>query len=341
VDAGGHATIVRDDGEKSLLVTGTRDALGNETIAQHDYRVLQVHVVTDPNGNRQEARYDALGMLAGTAAQGKAQGPVEGDSFASFQTDLSMEAVAALLDAPDPFALALHYLGTASTRIVYDLARIPTCVVTIARETHVSDLKPGHATRLQLRFLYSDGFGREAQSRIQAEPGPLDLEDREAPVLPLRWVATGAKQYNNKGKPLRQFEPFFSASHAFGIERHGVSNTLLYDAPGRVVATLRPNHTYEKTVFNACLSKTGMSTTRSCNPIRRPTRMSARAFSVFRHPTICQPGTNNVSKVRSACLSRWPRSALPPTRTPRQPHIWTCKGASSCRLPITAYRANT
>ena len=71
------------------LSSSTRDAVGNETTAELDYRVLQTRLVTDPNGNRTEARFDALGMLAGTAVRGKATGPVEGDSFDDFTTDLT------------------------------------------------------------------------------------------------------------------------------------------------------------------------------------------------------------------------------------------------------------
>ena len=103
---------------------------------------------------------------------------------------------------------------------------------------------------MQLSFVYSDGFGREAQTKIQAEPGPLDPNDPASPLLNPRWVGTGAKIYNNKGKPVRQYEPFFSPTHAYGIEQHGVSSTLFYDPAERVVATLHPNHTWEKVVFD-------------------------------------------------------------------------------------------
>jgi hypothetical protein len=63
-------------------------------------------------------------------------------------------------------------------------------------------------------------------------------------------VGTGAKVYNNKGKPVRQYEPFFSPTHKFGIEQWGVSSTLFYDPVERVVATLHPNHSWEKVVFD-------------------------------------------------------------------------------------------
>ena len=64
-------------------------------------------LVTDPNGNRTQALFDALGMLAGTALQGKAAGPVEGDSFDTFTPDLAPREIAAFFDAPDPRALAV------------------------------------------------------------------------------------------------------------------------------------------------------------------------------------------------------------------------------------------
>src|SRR5204863_2289571 len=53
------------------------------------------------------------------------------------------------------------------------------------------------------------------------------------------------------GKPVRQYEPFFSATHGFefGVQV-GVSPVLFYDPTERVIATLHPNHTYEKVVFD-------------------------------------------------------------------------------------------
>ncbi len=248
-DPFGNVTRVNYD-RNNLRPVYKRDAAGNVTIAEFDYRVLQPQSVSDPNGNRAEARFDALGMLAGTALMGKATGPVEGDSFHRFANDLTARQIQEFFDADNPYAMAIEHLGTATTRILYDLHRVPACAATIARETHVSNLAPGEQTRVQLHFVYSDGFGREAQTKIQAEPGPLDLSDPNSPVANPRWVGSGEKIYNNKGKPVRAFEPFFSATPQFGIEKWGVSNTLFYDPVLRVVATLHPNNTYEKVVFD-------------------------------------------------------------------------------------------
>ena len=243
-DPFGNDTVVAYDGKYDLLLVSTRDAVGNETAAEHDYRVLQPKIVTDPNGNRTKAQFDALGMLAGTALCGKdeAIGPVEGDSFVNFTPDLTPAQIKAFFDSTDPRALAITHLGTATTRILYDLERVPVCAASIARETHVHD-PGGDQTKVQLHFVYSDGFGREAQTKVQAEPDP------SSPKKP-RWVGTGEKVYNNKGKPIRQYEPFFSPNPQFGIEAWGVSSTLFYDPVERVVATLHPNHTFEKVVFD-------------------------------------------------------------------------------------------
>jgi hypothetical protein len=266
-DPFGKATFVEYDKDQNnieynLLVALARDAVGNEVKAQNDYRVLQPRLVTDPNGNRSEVAFDALGMVVGTAVMGKATGPVEGDLFTTFAPDLTPQQIKDFFDAADPRPLAIDYLGTATTRIIYDLERIPACAASIARETHVSDLAQDEQTKVQLSFVYSDGFGREAQTKIQAEPGPAPIRDASGvlkcnsnlvPTDP-RWVGTGRTIYNNKGKPVKKYEPFFSPTHHYEDEKDlvecGVTPILFYDPVERVVATLHPNHTYEKVIFD-------------------------------------------------------------------------------------------
>ena len=89
------------------------------------------------------------------------------------------------------------------------------------------------------------------------DPGELVRDDQGNLVqaeTAHRWVGTGRTVFNNKGKPVRQYEPFFSATHLYESESEmtdtGVSPVLFYDPVERVVATLHPNHTYEKVVFD-------------------------------------------------------------------------------------------
>ena len=248
-DPFGNSASTRSD-PYVLLTLESTDAVGNRTIAEHDYRVLQPFRLTDPNGNRAEVAFDTLGFVAGSAVSGKATETL-GDSLAGFAANLSPEQRLGFL--ADPLSQAAPLLGTATTRIVYDLERFqreqqPVCVSMLTRETHVSDALPADGLKVQLSLSYSDGFGREIQKKIPAEPGTVV---DGGPVVSPRWVGSGWTIFNNKGKPVKQFEPFFDDSHAFRFDqRVGVSSTLCYDPIERVVATLRPDHTWEKVVFD-------------------------------------------------------------------------------------------
>lgn len=280
-DAFGQQAFVDFDNH-DLLLAQTRDALGNRvTVIASDYRVLQPRLVSDPNGNRAEVAFDTLGMVTGTAVMGKPDpAPVEGDTLEGFASDLTQAQLDAFFEADDPSAAAARLLNGATTRILYDVDRFrrtrqayphdtaawqPACCATLTRETHVSAPLPPHGLRIQLNVAYSDGFGREIQQKIQAEPGPGPQRDANGKIivgadgLPdqahtgtgPRWICSGWTVFNNKGKPVRQYEPFFTDTSRFEFDvRIGVSPVLFYDPAGRVVATLHPNHTFEKALFN-------------------------------------------------------------------------------------------
>ncbi|MBI3798460.1 MAG: toxin [Deltaproteobacteria bacterium] len=269
-----------------LLTVETRDALGNRVTAGErlpngaldptrpgsDYRVLQPRLLMDVNRNRSVAAFDALGMVVGTAVMGKPEETL-GDSLADFEADLTE---AAILDhVANPLADPHAILGRATTRLVYDLFAYqrtqdqpnpqPAVVYTLLRETHDADLISNQQTKIQHSFAYSDGFGREIQKKMQAEPGPVPQRDANdeiivgadgQPVMTAndvspRWVGSGWTVFNNKGKPVRQYEPFFTDTHRFEFDvRIGVSPVLFYDPVERVVATCHSNHTWGKVVFD-------------------------------------------------------------------------------------------
>jgi RHS repeat-associated protein len=249
----GNLSRVSYDGHE-LVVARTIDALGNTVSAEFDYRVLLPSLVTDPNGNRTAAAFDTLGLLVATAIMGKQHEPdglPKGDSLQGVVPDLNDELIDAFF--ADPRGHAAKLLGDATSRTVYDVSRFvrtgqPSFAATLVRETHVADLAPGQTSKMQVSFSHSDGFGREIQKKIPAEAGPIDPGG--ASVNP-RWIGSGWTIFNNKGKPVRQYEPFFTATHAFEFAvRRGVSPTLFYDPVVRVIATLHPNHTYEKVLFD-------------------------------------------------------------------------------------------
>ncbi|WP_106398913.1 SpvB/TcaC N-terminal domain-containing protein [Actinocorallia populi] len=285
-----------------LLMVETRDALGNRIIVDvNDYRVLQPRLVSDPNRNRTEVTFDTLGMVVGTAVMGKPlPAPAEGDSLAGFVPNLTQAQLDGFFDAADPHATAATLLKDATTRIVYDLDRFqrtrhanpnapeqwqPACAATLARETHVNATLPPQGLKIQLSFSYSDGFGREIQKKIQAEPGPVPQRDAADKIIvgadgqpvmtpkdvSARWVGSGWTILNNKGKPIRQYEPFFTDTHRFELDvRIGVSPVLFYDPAERVIATLHPNHTYEKVVFDPWQQTTYDVNDTCAPPVHKP-----------------------------------------------------------------------
>jgi RHS repeat-associated protein len=246
-DPFGSTTTVTHD-RYDLLVSAIKDQLGNLTTVGerdeqdrvtskgNDYRVLAPRLVSDPNRNRSAVAFDALGRVAGTAVMGKPEQDL-GDSLEGFEPDLPARDVDAYF--ADPAAHAHRLLGHATTRVLFRLDAVPAGVAMLARETHVSDLEAGTETRIHRTFGYSDGFGREVQHKGQ---GPSS----EQP-----WIGSGWTVYNNKGKPVRKYEPFFTGSHEFEFARAvGVSAVLFYDPAERVVATLHPDHSYAKVVFD-------------------------------------------------------------------------------------------
>jgi RHS repeat-associated protein len=278
---GGIYTTIYD--AYGLLAEQTRDALPapqtNVIQVRNDYRVMQPWEVTDPNGNRAQVAFDALGMVVGTAVMGKVS-ENKGDNLTGFVADLAESAIANRIDNPltNPHSI----LANATTRLVYDLDRYrrtqqvlpdgsetgqPVVVYTLARETHTADLAIGELTKIQYSFLYSDGFGREIQTKVQAEPGlapgrnPDGALKRDAAGKLIleetnpRWVGTGRTIFNNKGKPVKKYEPFFSATHRYETERDlvewGVTPIIHYDPLERVIRTDLPNGTFSKVEFDA------------------------------------------------------------------------------------------
>lgn len=110
----------------------------------------------------------------------------------------------------------------------------------------MSQLAPGEKSRLQSAFEYSDGLGSVIVKKVQAEP--------ERDGGPLRWVANGKTILNNKGKPVKQYEPYFSPpemGHRFEEPREeGVTPVIYYDAVGRTVCTEMPDGSFSRVEFS-------------------------------------------------------------------------------------------
>ena len=172
--------------------------------------------MTDPNGNRTEVAFDALGMVVGTAVMGKPMpAPVEGDSLAGFDADLT-EAV--MLDASGTIRWPIRTpsCSSATTRLVYDLFAYqrtrddpqpqPAVVYTLARETHDSRPRARRADR-RSSTASPTPTASAARSRRRSRPsrGPLGRTGGAGCVRSAlgRQRLDGLQQQGQAGPPVR------------------------------------------------------------------------------------------------------------------------------------------
>ncbi|MBS1586682.1 MAG: VCBS repeat-containing protein [Bacteroidetes bacterium] len=229
-----------------LLPQSVTDAKDNvNTVLAYDWRCLQPSSMQDMNENISEILYDGLCMPVAMAVKGKGNEADELDGIdPEDTTDKSNQAAFWI----DPKSYAADLLQNATWRCVYDLETQPTAVAMIARELHHQYCVDNSIdSPLMMRFTYTDGLGRLAMHKTQAADDP-DTHDP-------RWIGNGKTLYNNKGKAVMQFEPYFSSTHAYDSNEAalavGVSPKIHYDPLGRVERTDLPDGSYTKTVWDA------------------------------------------------------------------------------------------
>ncbi len=259
----GQSYHVEYDDYAMVAVSTHFEFLGHTIAAsgELDYRTLQPVRMTDPNGNHQSVVFDALGMVVATAVAGKNG---EGDSLAGYtMPDLSNGAAIKTAALDDPHSL----LQSASSFFYYDLFAFqngqmdgelrPNYALSIVREVHVSDTI-ATSSPTQVNFSYSDGLGQTIMVKVPAEPGDafrLNIDGTvESVYAERRWVGNGRVVLDNKGNPVKQYEPYFSHNPGYETEKemveYGVSPVLHYDALSRNIRTNLPDGTFTKVDFS-------------------------------------------------------------------------------------------
>ncbi len=270
-DPFGNTTTLEYD-TRDLFITRSMDPVGNRVqVITFDYRVLQTSEIEDINGNFSEVIFDLLGLPSATAVKGKGE---QADNLNGFnhallnqddslriqfftEPQISTETIEEYQQRQQLEARRL--LGNATSRNLYYFGEIeerlangstvirwgvnPASACGIVREQHVAQLDGNAISPLQIGFEYFDGGGNVLVRKVQAEP--------ETEGGPLRWIANGKTVFNNKGKPVKQYEPYFSESgHHFEEPREvGVTPLLYYDSAGRVIRTELPDGTFTKVEF--------------------------------------------------------------------------------------------
>jgi RHS repeat-associated protein len=256
IDPFGKSTSVRYD-KYDLFIETFTDPLSNTIkVKEFDYRVLSPKVLEDQNGNQSAVVFDTLGMPVASALMGKG-GIESGDDLNALELDIAIDEIERFLTTSYSDGKPHQWLANSTLRFIYDFGVHvendgsvtyevrPAAACGIARETHKLA-----ATNIQVTIQYSDGTGSVLVAKTQAEPDPEDTStDR-----PLRWIANGKTIFNNKGKPVKQYEPFFSdTEHRFvateAQREVGVTPVMYYDAVGRQIRSESPDGSYSRVEF--------------------------------------------------------------------------------------------
>ncbi|HMK26025.1 MAG TPA: SpvB/TcaC N-terminal domain-containing protein [Chitinophagaceae bacterium] len=281
-DPYGATTKVKYYSNYFLLIKETEDALQNKSqVDLFNFRTLSPQRIRDINNNLSEVIVDELGLVKAMAVSGKGNEADDLSGLSDFTLQAEKDLVNEFFNVPDtPDGVAdsvllrekgRQLLNHATARFVYDfeIYRVtgkPTVVASIVREEH---FQKNNDSPVQLSFEYSNGIGKVVMKKTQAEPGlakkvsvhsdnTFTITDVDTSTLnpgQLRWVGNGRTMLNNKGNPVKQYEPYFSVSNRYEdlkeLVETGVTPILYYDAMGRVIKTKMPDDTFSKLEFDS------------------------------------------------------------------------------------------
>nr|AAP57764.1 TcYF2 [Yersinia frederiksenii] len=208
----GPVTVTRD--VHDCVITQWQDAAGLVTTADYDWRFLTPVRVTDPNDNVQSVSLDALGRVTTLRFRGTEKGIATG--YSDDELSVPDGAAAALaLTAPLPIAQCLVYVTDSWGDDANE--KMPPHVVMLATDRYDNDTEQ----QIRQQVTFSDGFGRELQSATRqadgdawqrGSDGKLVTDSAEQLVTvstDFRWAVTGRTEYDNKGQPVRTYQPYF------------------------------------------------------------------------------------------------------------------------------------
>lgn len=262
-DDGARAAVEYD--VYAIASIATTDPVGNRTLSTIDYNTLLPRRLEDPNGAIVEAERDPLGVIIAVTHRGHVLDELWGFAPMSPAPPVAFDAIVS-----DPAA----FVGGVARRVWYDAEawsrdRTPISAVTVSREQLVDDGAGGGIATgsVATEISYLDGFGRTLQTRARVEPGPaiqrgaqgqIAVDSGGRPVLaeaPERWRVSGHAVYDARQRIGREYEPYFSPTHAFEgdavLQQFGVSTLKRYDALGRLVSIDLPDGSFSRMTYRA------------------------------------------------------------------------------------------
>lgn len=245
-DPFGRDTEIVYDTPYHLLPVTVTNPIGLQTQARYDYRVFQPFEVTNPNNNKTLYTFTPLGLLKTTSVQGQAN---EGDQHRP-SVQMTYDFLAFTKNDQPISVRALRQIHH-DTEVDVPLPERDETITTVE---------------------YSDGFGRLLQTRTQAEDitfgntifgdaglppdqsaanqsaiGHAPCADGEDNV-----VVSGWQIYDNKGRVVEKYEPFFSCSWEYvqpTPAQLGQKITMYYEPRGQVIRTVNPDGSEQWVIY--------------------------------------------------------------------------------------------
>ncbi|MBS1205283.1 MAG: Insecticidal toxin complex protein [Proteobacteria bacterium] len=236
----GAMTVIRDDHD--CVITQLTDAAGLTTTAEYDWRFLTPVRITDANDNVSSVTLDALGRVTTLRFSGTENGQATGYSDATMSVPENPDDALALT-APLPVAQCLVY--AADSWVQEGAKKLPPHTVTLTTDRYDSDA----AQQVRQQVVFSDGFGRMLQTAVRQVDGEAWLRDKDGSLVTgadgapsvaestFRWAVTGRTEYDNKGQPVRTYQPYFLDNWKYisddSARQDLYADTHFYDPSGR------------------------------------------------------------------------------------------------------------
>jgi len=245
---GRDTTVSYDDYD--LLPIEVTDSVGLQTKAEYNYRVLQPRKVTDSNGNQTRINITPLGLpkdtriLGKTGSEGDQQRPcitMEYDflAFARRGKPVYVRTVRQLHHDTETDVPLPQRDDAIETREYYDgFGRL------LQTRAQAEDLRFGHAVfgggEVVLPAKQDDGAGADLVGQLNTDPMRPNV------------VVSGWQVYDNKGRVVEKYEPFFSEGWSYTPptdDQLGEKSMMFYDPRGQVIRTLNPDGSEQRVIY--------------------------------------------------------------------------------------------
>src|SRR5205085_2313545 len=256
-----------------LLPIRATDPIGLTTTAHYDYRVLEAGEITDANGNTLTFSFSPLGLLTAQFARGK-NGEGDGanpglrmeydllafserrqpmfvrsirrvhhDSETDVPADRRNEIIVSV-EYSDGFGRLLQMRAQAEDTLFGDPV-FGGGVISVNQAAVA-----GTAARTQLpRGDGGDGPGGPGG---EIDPTVPTVGRTRASSDPDNVVVSGSQVYDNKGRVVQKYEPFFGRGYEYAAPADnelGQKATIFYDPRGQAVRTINPDGSEQRVVF--------------------------------------------------------------------------------------------